>query len=161
MKHLKIYEDYWETKPESHKDDQLFDKITELLPMDFTFKTDDGYFIRDDNGFNQEKTEKNIKWYYRNDKYINFSIKKIMYYPKNITDPISKPDKYECEIFHKEKDVSQEKLKNYFNKLEVNYDKLQKERRIEWNKDEQEKELSIIKKKENDILKKATDKYNL
>ena len=34
-------------KPESHKDDQLFDKITELLPIDFTFKTGEGYFTKE------------------------------------------------------------------------------------------------------------------
>lgn len=147
-------------KPESHKDDQLFDKITELLPIDFTFKTGEGYFTKDDYGINKDD-EKRIKWYYRNDKYITFSILKTSYYPKNITDPISKPDKYECEIFGKEKDVSQEKLKNFFDKLEINYEKIQKVRRVEWNKEEEEEELNIIKQKEEDILTKATDKYNL
>jgi hypothetical protein len=171
MKHLKVYEDIGFDRPTIHEDDDLFDEIVEQIGTNIINNSDKKYWSRDSNN---RQDEFHIRWKYNepldleelnykgDPTYVKYDIviKKISKELKNILDS-TKPDKYSCRIGDTELDVSEEKIKDFFEKLEL----LDKQRSIESSKKYKDQKkiatFDALRDREHKIISKDANKYNI
>lgn len=174
MKHLKIYEDFGFDKPTIHEDDDLFDDLVTQLGTNTTFSLNSrNYWRRDtDNrqdGFhirwkNQEplKIEEEDYEGKRKISERHFEIEKIKGDLKNILDS-KKPDKYNCwlESSNDKLDVSEEKIKSFYDKLELINNTIDDKHKKDSKEKRQIATFTALRKREDEIIDKEAKKYNV
>jgi hypothetical protein len=183
MKHLKIYEDYGFERPDVHKDDDLFDEIVKELGSEIETpvgQVDDDnkdawnrwhFWQRNDSTGNNTTT---IKWVYKekikmknywDDKPTEKEIRleKTIYNPEKITSSIKKDEIkfYVGDHWQDKLDVSEEKLKNFFNKLEIKYKVSFDKRKLDIDVKKKIATFDALKKREEERISKTSQKFGI
>jgi hypothetical protein len=189
MRHLKIYEDYGFERPTVHADDELFDTLINELGSEIDTpvgRVDDNnkdawnrwhYWLRNESS-NGDKTF--ITWTYRDkiklknwDEDKNWddksttekeiSIVKTSITPQSITSRPGK-DKYHFNVgdhWGDTLDVSEEKLINFFNKLELKFKLAEKERKLKIAAHKKIATFDALKKREEVRISKASQPFGI
>jgi len=170
MKHLKIYEDYGFDRPTIHEDDDLFDELVAQLGTNITWQQDSKNYWRRDSDSRQDgfhikwKNQEPLKLEDSEGKKIAeryFEIEKITNPLKNILDR-QIPDIYKCWITAGDKlDVSEDKIKNLFDKLESLDNDDSKNRKKECKDKKKIATFTALRKREDEIIDKEAKKYNI
>lgn len=160
MKHLKIFEDYFTKEYVNKKDLLFFEELLDYLDNE-NWEYDKKEFTLERTKF-IESFRKGVPFTYMSGKseekthYKELEVSKTYFEPKNILDSVKKPF-YEVKYDDQILELSQEKIKEFFDKLYLNHS----EKKIEHAKNRKngvEKERSDDLK---ELLARNAKKYNL